>query len=107
MGTTVGEISFCKNILPVNIFLIRDDAASAVRGILAVIKRGGAGRKFNIVVIRGANDHDTSGIKDTLEEEMVSLMFYHMKIQTHPVNMSSLKILLPNCKIFMSGVSTS
>ena len=85
---------------------IRDDVASAVRGLLAEIKCLSGG-KFKIVIIRGTNDHDASGIKDTLEKETVSLMFYHMKIQTHPVNMSSLKILLHNCKIVMSGVATS
>jgi len=45
-----------------------DDVASAVRGLLAEIKRLSGG-KFNIVIIRGTNDHDASGIKDTLEEE--------------------------------------
>ena len=53
---------------------ISDDAASAVRGLVAEIKRCSGGA-FNIVVIKATVDHDASGIKDTLQEEKVSLVF--------------------------------
>ena len=45
--------------------------ASSVRGLLAEIRRHTAS---NIVAIKSTVEHDASGIRDTMEEETVSLM---------------------------------
>ena len=67
-----------------------DEAADSVQALVAEIWRETEG-KCNIVVINERNDHDTSGIEDTMEEPKVSLMLYHLKkIQTYTVSMSSI-----------------
>ena len=53
-----------------------EEAATAVRALVAEIWRETEG-KFNVVVIKLSNDHDASGIIDTLEDVGVSLMLYH------------------------------
>ena len=68
------------------VLYISDDAASAVRGLVADIRRATEG-KFNIVVIKATIDHDASGIKDTVTEEEVCFTLFH------------------NCKIVTSGDS--
>ena len=81
MGTTVGEISCCLINDKSFVLYISDDLASAIRGLVAAIKRQTGGRG-NIVCIRGTIDHDVSGIKDTIVEEAVSSTVYHLNIQT-------------------------
>ena len=68
-----------------------EEAATAVRALVAEIWRETEG-KFNIVVIKSSNDHDASGIKDTMEDMGVSLMLYHLKIQILTISMSSIKL---------------
>ena len=75
MGTLVGEISCfiissSESLGSSLVLYISDDAASAVRGLVADIRRATEG-KFNIVVIKATIDHDASGIKDTVTEEEV------------------------------------
>ena len=53
-----------------------EEAATAVRALVAEIWRETEG-KFNVVVIKASNDHDNSGIRETIEDVGVSLMLYH------------------------------
>ena len=66
-----------------------EEAATNVRALVAEIWRETEG-KFNVVVIKSSNDHDASGIKETMEDCVVSLMLYHPKIQTYTISMSSI-----------------
>ena len=54
-----------------------EEAATNVRALVAEIWRETEG-KFNVVVIKSSNDHDASGIKETMEDCVVSLMLYHL-----------------------------
>ena len=56
-----------------------EEVATSVRALVAEIWRETEG-KFNVVVIKSSNDHDASGIRETIEDMGVSLMLYHLKI---------------------------